>query len=543
MKQILFLALFFFPLLTFSKGLVIGDPKATKGGSFSMALPAYPKDLLFYLALDEFSEMINNQVIEMLAESHLESGDLVPRLAKEWTVSKDKKTFTFKLDPKAKFSDGTPVTSADVVFTWDTIMSPKNKTVPFQSTFASIETCKAIDPQTVQFQAKVVHFKNLEKLASIYVLPRHFFSKGDFNKDFNMKLLGSGPYTVEEVKPGERITLKRDPNYWGSVLPQNTGRYNFDKLVFKVIPEPEVAHEAFKKGDLDYHYFFLAKMWATETDGGPYKDGKITKIKAENLQPYATQGIAWNLRNPIFADKNVRLALSHLFNRERLIKELFYNNYVPGTGVIHRKSVYHSPKNNPIPYDPKKALSLLKSAGWTDIDNEGVLLKEGKRFEFELLTKNPSSHRYLTIYQEDLKKVGIKMTIRTLDWGTALKLIEEWKFDATDMARSRDTDPADFGTSWGSAEADKKGSGNFVGYKNPKVDALAEKIDLTFEKKKRIPIVQEIDHILSEDQPFTFGWEANFYRIAHWNKFSYPGRGYFNYSKWTDSFDYWYTKK
>lgn len=519
---------------------MIGDPKAVKGGTFTLNFPGYPKDLLFYLGLDEFSESINNEILEPLAEIHAESGELVPRIAKDWTISKDKKTVTFNLNPEATFSDGTPVTSADVLFTWEALLNPKNKTVPFQSYFSTIESCTTPTPRTVVFKAKVVHFKNIEKLASLYVLPKHFYSKGDFNKDFNSKILGSGPYTLEEVKPGERIVLKRNPAYWGGKLPQNTGRFNFDKLVFKIIPENEVAHEAFKKGDLDYFYFVLAKMWAADTDGEVYKSGRIKKVRAENLLPYATQGIAWNLRHPIFKEKNVRLAMSHLFNRERLIKELFYDNYTLATGVIHRKSVYHSPANTPLLYDPQKAQKLLQSAGWKELDSEGVLVKNGTRFEFELLTKSPASHRFLTIYQEDLKKVGIKMSIRTLDWGTALKLIEEWKFDATDMARSRDNDPADFGTIWGSAEADKKGSSNFTGYKNTRVDQLAEVIDKTFDKKRRIPLVQQMDLILAEDQPFTFGWESSYFRIAHWNKFSYPGRGYFNYSKWTDVFDYWW---
>ncbi len=520
----------------------IGNPNAPKGGTFTVGFPGYPKDILFYLGFDEFSSGINSVTFDSLLDQDPNSYDFIPLLAESWTISPDKKIFTFKLNKEAKFSDGKPVTAEDVKFTWDVIMKSK-KTGPMQSVLSSFQSCEVVEPLTVKFTAKTVHFKNLEKVAGLLILPKHFYSTGDFDKAFHSKLLGSGPYVLESLKTNERIILRRNEKYWAANLYQNIGRYNFDRIIYRSVPDYTVQHEMFKKGELDYFYFLSSKMWATETLEGPYAKGYITKVKAENLAPFGTQGIVWNLRRPLFQDRRVRIALTHLMNRDQWIKELFYNNYISATGPVAVNSEFHSPKNKPIPFDPKAAQKLLKEAGWAP-GSDGILKKDGKSFEFELLTDSKSSERYLTRYQEDLKKAGIKMNIRVADWATAIKLTDDWQFDAKEQARGRDIDPGDFAVAWGSAEADKKGSANSPGYKNTEVDKLAEEIDRTFDKKKRIEMVKKIDELIGYDQPISFSWEPTYFRIAHWNKVSYPNnKAYTKYSNWLSSFHYWWYDK
>lgn len=521
----------------------VGNPNAPKGGSITIGYPDYPKSLLMYLAFEELAEGINLLVLESLIEVHPETYEHIPGLAKSWEISGDKTTYTFKLDERARFSDGKPVTAEDVKFTWDTLMNPKNKTAPFQAYYSSFESCEVVDPMTVRFKAKRCHFKNLEKLGGLAVLPKHVYSKGNFNKDFNNKLVGSGPYTLHKIERGQRIVLKRNPGYWGATLPQNVGKYNFDEVVFKSVSDYNVQFEVFKRGDIDYFYFLVAKMWAEDTKGPLFDNNYIVKIKGQNKEPYGTQGIAWNLRKPLFQDKRVRLALSHLQNREKWIKELFFGQYILSTGVVPPTSEYHHPDNRPIPYDPKRAKALLAEAGWTKVGPDGVLVKDGLRFEFDMLSENQAAMRYLTQYQEDLKKMGIKMNIRMVDWATSLKLLDDRQFDAHPSNRGRAIEPSDFAVVWGSKEADIKGSANTTGYKNPELDKLAEEIDCTFEKKKRIPLVQKIDLMIARDQPISPAWEPTYFRVAHWNKFSYPGKGYFNYTGWKSAFHYWWYDK
>lgn len=539
-RPFLFLSLALLTLSALANQTPIGNPKAPKGGTFTIGYPGYPKHLLLYLGQDELSAGVNINIFDTLLDQHPDTYEFIPLLAESWTISPDKKIFTFKLNKAAKFSDGKPLTAQDVKFTWDTILNPKNNTVPFQSVYSSFSGCEVVDEHTVKFTAKTVHFKNLEKLAGLAILPKHFYSQGDFNKAFHSKILGSGPYVLESLKTNERIILKRNPDYWAANLFQNIGRNNFDRLVYRAVNDYNVQHELFKKGDLDYFYFLSAKMWSTETSQGPYAKGYVTKIKAENDTAYGTQGVVWNLRRPLFQDRNVRLALAHLMNREQWIKELFYNNYVMATGPVASTSEFHSPKNKPVLYDPKAAQKLLHDSGWKP-GADGILTKDGKRFEFEILTDSKGSERYLTRYQEDLKKAGIIMKIRLTDWATGIKLADDWQFDAKEQNRGRDIDPSDFAVAWGSAEAKKKGSANTPGYENTEVDKLAVQVDEQFDKKKRIPLVRQIDELIGHDQPMAFTWEPTYFRIAHWNKFSYPdGKAYRRYSGWTNSYQFWW---
>lgn len=524
----------------------LGNPNAPKGGSILIGFPAYPKTLLYYLAVDEPSHVVNAAIFESLLDGDPRNYDPIPGVASSWTLSSDKKIFTFKMNPNARFSDGIHITAHDVKFTWDTLLNPKHNTAPHQSYLSSFESCTVIDDHTVQFVAKTLHFQNLEKAGGLFILPRHFFSRGDFNKSFHARLLGSGPYSIEEVKQGERIVLKRNQNYWAKDLPRNIGRYNFDRIVLKVVSDANVMFELFKKGDIDFYYFLSAKMWATETGAPPFEKGYIKKVKGEVKLPFGMMGFAWNMRKPLFEDRRVRLALSHLMNREKWIKDLFYNQYSLATGVMPPNSEYHSPKVKPVLYDPKRAKELLKEAGWNALDKDGVLIKKDgprARFEFDLLEDNALALRYLTLYQEDLKKMGIIMNIRTVDWATSLKLMDDWRFDASPRSFTRDANPSDFANLWGSKEADTKGSQNYSGYKNPEVDELAKKIDETFDKKARIPLVRKLDEIIAFDQPWSFAWEAAYFRLAYWDKFSFPGRGYFDYSRWYNTIEYWWFDK
>lgn len=521
----------------------LGSNKAIKGGSFTIGLTDYPKHLQYYLATEEYASLLNSFVVESLLDTDLETNDPMGLLAQEWSISEDKKTFTFRLNPGARFSDGKSVTAEDVKFTWDTIRNPKNKTAPFQAYYAHFESCTVIDPLTVQFKATTIHFKNLKKLGGLLILPKHIYAKKDFNRGYNNELMGSGPYLLEEAKRGDKIILKRNSKYWGESLPQNKGRYNFDKIVLKAVRDSTVLFEMFKRGDIDYYFVTISKIWNTEMGGPLFEKKYILKNKVENRHPSGMAGIWWNLRKPLFQDPKVRLALTHLFNREKYIQELFYNAYIPTTGLIGLQSEYRSPKLKAVPYDAKKARELLKSAGWTKTSEDGVLINGNMRFEFELLNESPNSLRHLTVYQEDLKKMGIRMNIRTTDWASALKLLDDHQFDAVELGFTRETDPSDFASLWGSDQANIKGGHNITGYQNKRVDELAKQIDETFDKKKRIKLVQELDETVMKDFPITFAWEAPYYRLAYWNRFSHPDKVYFNYSSWKDVFHFWWYDK
>lgn len=518
----------------------LGNPKAPIGGTFVQGIGAYPKSILYYISNDVYAAEISSLIFESLVERNPETYQLIPALATSWEESKDHMTFTFKINPKARFSDGKPVTAHDVKFTWDVIQNPKNNTVPMRVALTSIASCEVVDDLTVKFHAKTLHYKNFDKAASMMVLPKHFFEKGDFNRDFHNKLLGSGAYILHKAERGEKVILRRDPKYWGWMLDQNKGRYNFEELVFKAVGDYNVQYEMFKRGDFDLFEFYVSKMWITETNGPLYDKKLIKKMRIENSEPRGMQGIAWNLRRPLFQDIRVRKALALLMNRKQWIEDLFYNQYKLSKGIIQLDSEYQDPSIVPVPYDPSAAKKLLNEAGWSQTDSSGILVKDGKRFEFELLENSDAGMRYLTRYQEDLKKMGIQMNIRVVDWTTAIKLVEDRKYDARALAYTRGVEPSDFASMWGSEAADTKGSSNFTGYKNPAADKLCLEIDQTFDKKKRIPLVHKLAKMIFDEHLVAWGWELAFGRVAYWDKFSFPGKGYFKYSSPRDMIHYWW---
>ncbi len=536
----LILILFLLCTLSFAAPTTFGDKDAKKGGTFTVSVPSYPKAILYYLGSDTLSLLLSQGVIEPLVEQDPVTFDSIPRLAESWQISKDKKTFTFKLNPKAQFSDGHPLTSKDVKFTWDTILNPKNNTVPLQSYFADFESCTTPDEKTIVFKSKNIHFQNMEKLGGLFVLPEHFFSKKDFNHSGMTAFLGSGPYKFGEMDAGKKIVMERNEKYWGADLPQNRGRYNFDRVIYKIVPDTHVQLEMFKRGDVDFMLISMAKMWVEELDGELFEKNWATKFRLKSKTPSSMSGIQWNMRKNLFAEKKVRLAMSHLMNRDQWIKDLFYNEYIPTVGVVPPDSEYHSPKAKMLKYDPVLAKKLLAEAGWKEAGTDGILKKGEQRFEFELLTTDSPLTRAFTRYQEDLQKMGIKMNLRTTDWATLLKLSDENNFDAMVLGWTRSVNPSDFAQMWGSKEADMKGSQNKSGFKNTELDKLARRIDETFDKKARVKLVQNLDGILAEEQPMSFFWEANSFRLIYWNRYSFPKEKSPPYSDWSTPVEYWW---
>ena len=211
-------------------------------------------------------------IVETLCEANYQTGEYVPLIAERWEVSDDKKVFTFHLNKKAKFSDGTSVTTKDVKAFWDIVHNPDNIIGALKASFDKFEKLEVIDAHTLKIHAKSPHFSNLDTICGSFMVTSHKFYLGkNFNKAFNSKLFGSGPYVLHKVKKGKRVELKRNKKYWGAHLPQNIGRFNFDTFVYRAVEDHTVRFELFKKGDIDMLSFNVAKRWKTETGSDKFK--------------------------------------------------------------------------------------------------------------------------------------------------------------------------------------------------------------------------------------------------------------------------------
>ena len=513
---------------------------AYPGGEFSFSSGPFPRSFNYYLDTTVTSSYIFNLVYEKLLGVNGLTLEFEPELAASWSVSADRTTFEFRLDERARWSDGVPVSAHDVAWTYSAVMDPKNLTGPHKIDFERFYPPEVVDDRTIRFTAREVHWKNLVSLGLFHVLPAHAYRERDFNKiNFEFPVVG-GPYAVESVREGIALTLKRREDWWQRDRPGMRGIANFDRLKFRFFAERENAFAEFKTGNLDFFPVSTASRWATETRGKAYDNNWIIKQEVYNYKPIGFQGFAMNLRREKFADRRVRLALAYLLDRERMNRTIMYESY-----FLHRcyfEDLYDErmPCRGPdIRFDKDGARRLLREAGWEVNEDTGLLEKDGRPFIIHFLTRSQTSDKFLAIYREDLNDAGIQLEIVRKDWAAWIKDMDEFNFDMTWAAwgASLFKDPESL---WHSREADRNGGQNITGYKNPEVDAMIDALRTEFDINERHAVIRDIDAILAGDIPYILLWNLNYGRLLYWNKFGTPDTVLPKYSGTAGAYSYWW---
>jgi microcin C transport system substrate-binding protein len=502
-----------------------GNPNAPQGGTVTFNLDAEPSTLHPITASDLYARNVQNWVCEGLLDKNPNTDEWVPGLAERAEVSADGKQYTFRVRKGALWQDGQPITAEDVKFSFDMIFEPKYEAAHMRPYYESIEKAEIVDPQTVRFTAKEKYFGNLSTLAGLTVLPRHIYGDVDKSKKMNKTLLCSGPYKLEKFDQGQSITLVRNKQWWGNQVSSKKGEYNFERIRFRFIGSEDIVIEMLKKGELDFADLRAEAFMKKAV--GPEWDKTIFKKKVENHIPKPYSYLGFNARKPMFQDVKVRHALSLLFNRQEIITKFLYNLSKPGTGPWYQQSEYADPAQKPTPFDPKKAVELLKEAGWTDADKTGILSKtlDGKKveFRFTLFFGNPDTEKYWIMYQSDLKKFGIDLRLQKLEWNALLKAIDGGEFDSIAMGWAGgavDLDPKQI---WHSTSAVKGGS-NHLFYKNADVDKLIDEGRVELDKKKRIGVFRKVYAQIAKDMPeiFLFDRAYDLYAVSARLKMSKP---------------------
>ncbi|MBI3039854.1 hypothetical protein HYY75_12545, partial [bacterium] len=484
----------------------LGSVRAKKGGVLRSASPSFPPTLrtIGKNSSTTFNSMIEGLCYESLLDLDPLTLKYVPNLARRWAIAEDKRTFFFEIDSRARWSDGKPVIASDVVCTWDLLVDPAIES-PFSNDFwGKYERPFGVASNVIMIRSKELNWRAfLSAGISLVILPSHILDgiKGkDYLEKFqNVMIPGSGPYIYESSRVNEEIVFRRRADWWQADFPKQRGYYNFDKLDFIFIQDENLIKERFKKGDLDWLYVNVAREWNQDfvpSNMPQLSKGWIQKIKVYTHNPMGVSGIAFNLRVPPFNDKRVRRAIAHLFNREKLMNKLFYNEY-EFTDSMYPNSPYENPENPKTRFDPDKAAELLEEAGWLqkDRDYEGWLIKDGKRFQANLNCTSPSTERVLTVLQEDLRDLGIDLSIKMVTWATELKEVGERNFGISYRAYGGVLFPNPE-SMLHSKFANVPNSGNLFGFKNPVVDEICERYPLMFDVKDRIKAVKDVDKIV-----------------------------------------------
>lgn len=512
---------------------------APKGGNFVINLGGEPPTLHPVTSTDLYATNVQAMVCEGLATRDSETYDWKPRIAEKWEISKDNKVFTFFMRKNAVFHDGKPVTAEDVKFSFDAIFDPAYEAAHLRPYYEGLSKVEIIDSHTVRFTAKDNYFKNFESAAGLTIIPKHIYGDVAKSKKMVRQLVCSGPYSLSKFDRGQLIQLKKFDKWWGHDEAIYKGTYNFDSITMRFYKDENVQLERAKKGELDYLDLRI-EAFMKKTEGAPW--GKtVFKNKVENSAPKSYGFVGWNLRRDLFQDKNVRIALAHLLNREEMNKKFRYGLSDLATGAVYNRSEYAPPGVKPLEFNPKKAQELLAKAGWTDADKNGVLEKSlnGKptEFKFSLIYANKDVEKYWTMYREDLKKAGIDMELKYLEWNSFLKLVDDGNFDAVTMAwggGSVDPDPKQI---WHSSSAVVGGS-NFISYKNPEVDKLIDEARVEPNKAKRVKLLQQVYKKIAEDAPYAFLFNDKFVFYANSARVGKPADTF----KYEIGTDYWWLK-
>ncbi len=488
----------------------IKEPESIRVGALAdarMLLPLFASDS----ASADISSLIFNGLTKYDRNINL-TGDL----AESWEIKKGGREIIFHLRKRVLWHDGEEFTSRDVLFTYRAVTDPKNPT-PYGGIYGPVEKVEAIDKYTVRVIYKEPFAPALESWG-MGILPAHLLEGKDLAKsELNRVPVGTGPYRLKRWITGQRIELERFEDYF-------EGRPNIKKYIARIIPDISTMFLELKFGGIDY-------MGLTPAQ---YKLKAETEYFKERFQRFRYPAfgytyLGFNLLDERFRDIRVRKAIAYAIDREKIIKGVLLGYGRPCTGPFPPDSWAYNKNIKGYPYDPQKALELLKDAGWVK-DKDGLLKqigvpqkssgllghRYGRPFKFTVLVNQGNSQRLMAaqIIKEDLKKIGIEMDIKVLEWQTLLhQFIDKKLFEAVIMgwALSRDPDIYDI---WHSSKT-REGEFNFISYANPEVDRLLLQGRTTLDINKRKKIYHRIHEILHEEQPTVFLYVPDALPVIH----------------------------
>ena len=494
-------------------------------------------------------------------------------LAKSIEWPDDRSWVTFTLRDEAKWHDGKKITSDDVVWTFNTLME---KGHPFYKYYyGDVSEVIKITENKVKFEFSTNTNKELVLIVGqLPVLPKHYWENKNFEETTLDVPIGSGPYKVKSFDAGRSITYELDMDYWGfenNIVPIKVGKDNMGSIRYDYYKDRGVEREAFKSGEIDFFSENTSKEWATGYDIDAVTEGLIKKELIPHENPQGMQAFAFNTRKDIFADKRVRKALSFAFDFEWTNKNLFYGAYkrtdsffenseLASSGLPSQaelaylnpyidqlpKEIFNEEYSNPktdgsgfIRNELQEATKLLQEAGWKLRDGK-LVNSSGEPFEFEILLVSPAFERIVLPFIDNLEKLGINASLRTIDSSQYQKRIESFDFDMVVFTFSQSLSPGNEQRNfWSSGAADTNGSRNIIGIKNNVIDLLIENLINAKDREDLITISRALDRVLLWNYYVIPQWHISAYRVLYWDMFDQPKQK----PKYSLGFDTWWVNQ
>ncbi len=529
------------------------NPDAPKGGIFRQAGFGGFDSLNPFISkgvpADNIDLIYDTLARQSLDEPFTEYGLLAGKIEK----APDNSWVRYYLRPEARFHDGHPVRAEDVVFSFQTLI--KDGAPLYRGYYGDVAEVIAEDPLRVLFKFKHTNNRELPLiLGQLPVLPKHWWQNRDFSKGNLEAPLGSGPYQVSQVKAGRSIRYQRVKDYWGKDLPINRGFYNFDTLSTDYYRDNTVALEALKAGQFDYWLEMTAKNWANAYNIPAVTEGRLIKEQIPNGNPTGMQGFVYNLRRPLFQDVRVRQALSLLLDFEWTNKQLFNGAYARTRSYFENSEMAASglpdaeqlailePLRGKIP-DPvfsqafensvcdgsgmiraqqRQAYQLLQEAGWRIVDDK-MVDTTGKPVSIEFLLAQTEFERVLLPFKRNLSDLGIELVIRRVEvsqYTTRVRSRDFYMvFGSFSQSNSPGNEQREF---WKSESADKPGSRNTIGLKDPAIDQLVEQLINADSRQSLVAHARALDRVLQWGYYVIPNWHIKTWRVAYWNHIGHP---------------------
>ncbi len=545
-----------------SNSLKGGGIKLSSIGTFDNLNPYILKGVAAWQTVYLFETLMKSSFDEPFSQYGL--------IAEGVKVPDDRSWVSFKIREIAKFSDGTKILPEDVIFSFNILISKGHPI--YKTYYGQVDKVEKVNKNEVKFSFKGDPNPELPLIIG-YQLPifsKKYWEGKEFDKTTLIPPLGSGPYLVSDVKAGRSITLKKNPNYWGKEVNVNIGRYNFDEIHTDFYRDETVALEAFKSGAYDFKQENSSKNWATAYEFEAVKSGKVKVEEIKYFRPSGMQGFAFNMRKQIFQNRNVRKALTNTFDFEWSNRNLFYNAYTRTKSFFDNSelssqslpskdeliilkdykgqipdeifnTIFTPPNTNEengLRKNLRIARRLLKKEGWIIKNDMLTNEKTGQVFRFEILLRSPLFERIVLPMKRNLKKLGIEVTIRTVqDDSQYIRRLEDFDFDMIVVNYGSIISPGNEQKNyWSSSTADQQGSPNYMGVKNPVLDEIIDKLISAKSRKELVTYTKVLDRILLFNYYLIPQFHISHYRVAYWNKISRPRIS----PKYDLGFDFWW---
>lgn len=465
---------------------------------------------------------------------------------------------TFRLNSQARWHDGKPITPEDVVFSFESL---KQYSPRYSTYYTHVVKCEKTGDREVRFTFDQPGNRELPSVVSdMTILPKHWWEgtdkdgkKRDITATTLEPPLGSGPYRVKDFSPGRTLVLERVKDHWGAKLPINVGQHNFDELRYEYFRDNTIALEAFKADQIDWIYENSAKQWATSYDFPAVREKRVVLEEFPGRNIGRMQAYIFNLRRDLFKDARFRRALDLAYDFEEMNKQLFYgrykrvNSYFQGIELASEglpqglelemlqavrdqvpPEIFTTPYTNPVNGNAenvrnnrRESLRLLKEAGF-EVKDQKLVDSNGKQVSVEFLNHDPGLERLILFYKPAIERLGINVTVRTVDSVQYQNRMRDFDFDITSEVWVQSLSPGNEQLEFfGSKAADRPGSSNTPGIKNPAVDALIQKIIFAKDRATLVAATKAMDRVLLWNHYVVPQYSSGVYPYARWDRFSH----------------------